>query len=188
MTEARESREPLDAFNPNFDLSPINLEDAYEFASLLFSPSQPSIEPTVQPNVLATSLYLLNTIDLDIEMSRMRGQVAEATKGPRSRKKFDKTTTTPLQIWMQNKRHARLEELDWSKQWKNFTEWGMENGCWKPETESLAKPTIRHMLVAPQVAKLGRWKEEAAKFILSRFHQGYIWLNNPIAVTGGLIH
>jgi hypothetical protein len=55
MTKSHESREQLDAFNPNFHLPPINLENAYKFASLLFSPPQLSIEPTTQPSEPATS-------------------------------------------------------------------------------------------------------------------------------------
>jgi hypothetical protein len=38
MTEAPKFKEQLDAFNLNLPLPLINLEDAYDFASLLFSP------------------------------------------------------------------------------------------------------------------------------------------------------
>jgi hypothetical protein len=46
MTEACESMEQLETFNTNMSLPPINLEDTYDFASLLFSPPQQSVEPT----------------------------------------------------------------------------------------------------------------------------------------------
>jgi hypothetical protein len=38
---------------------------------------------------------------------------------------------------------------------KIFIEWGLEDGCWKPETKFLAKEGIKHLLGAPQVIDLG---------------------------------
>jgi hypothetical protein len=35
---------------------------------------------------------------------------------------------------------------------------------------------------------MGRWKEEVEKFIVSRYHQGYLWLNEAIEITGGLLY
>jgi hypothetical protein len=37
MTKVCESREKMDAFNPNLHLPPINLENTYKISSLLFS-------------------------------------------------------------------------------------------------------------------------------------------------------
>jgi hypothetical protein len=121
-------------------------------------------------------------------MLRMRGQVSDTVEEPRSRHKFDRMTATPLQIQMQNIQQSWLEEMDWSKQWKNFTKWGMEDGHWKTETKFLENAGIKHLLGAPQVVDFGRWKEEATKFIISRYHEGYVWLDEPIAITRGIIH
>jgi hypothetical protein len=35
---------------------------------------------------------------------------------------------------------------------------------------------------------MGRWKEEAKKFIISQYHQGYLWLNESIAITDRLLY
>lgn len=46
----------------------------------------------------------------------------------------------------------------------------MEEGSWKEETEILEKEGIWHMLGTLQVDEMGQWKEEAEKFIISRYH------------------
>jgi len=69
----------------------------------------------------------------------MRGQVDSTTKGSRTRKFFDRATTLPLQILMQNIWLSNMEEDDWRKKWINFIEWEMQEGSWKEETEFLEK-------------------------------------------------
>jgi len=64
----------------------------------------------------------------------------------------------------------------------------MLEGSWKVETEFLEKVGIRHILGAPQVADMGQWKEEAAKFIFSWYHQGYLWLDQPIEIIDRLLY
>jgi hypothetical protein len=170
----------LDAFNPNLSIPTINFEEAYNFASLLFSPPQLSTESSTP-----TDLTDLSKItDQDSKIPRMRGQVANTLEGARPRKVFDRVTATPAtnpdaEYLIVEVRRSRLE-----KTLENFTEWAMENGSWKPETKFLEKEGIRHILGAPQVSDMGQWKEEATKFIVSRYHQGYLWLDNPIAITG----
>jgi hypothetical protein len=98
MTEVPEFKVQLATFNLNLPLLLINLEDAYDFTLLLFSPKQQSKEPTEKPSEPATFPDLLNTVELDLDMSRMRGQVVETEEGSRSRERFDRTTTMLLQI------------------------------------------------------------------------------------------
>jgi hypothetical protein len=69
---------------------------------------------------------------------------------------------------------VKMEEKYWSKNWINFTEWEMEEGSWKAKIEFLEKIGIQHILGAPQVADMGRWKEEEEKFSVSWYHQGYL--------------
>jgi hypothetical protein len=35
---------------------------------------------------------------------------------------------------------------------------------------------------------MGRWKEEVEKFIVSQYHQGYLWLDEPIQITSGILY
>jgi hypothetical protein len=69
----------------------------------------------------------------------MRGQVDSTTKDSRSRKIFDRATAMPFQIQMKNIWLAKMEEIDWGKNWINFIDWAMEEGSWKVETKFLEK-------------------------------------------------
>jgi len=64
----------------------------------------------------------------------------------------------------------------------------MHEGSWKEETKFLEKSGIRQILGDPQIVDMGWWKEEVAKFIVNRYHQGYLWLDQPIEIDGGLIY
>jgi hypothetical protein len=120
-------------------------------------------------------------------MSRMRGQVGSSTEGSRARQVFDRATATPLQI------HAKYSAIKdggriLEKALDKLHRREMQEGSWKEETEFLKKKEFDISLVPPQVADMGRWKEEVEKFIVSRYHQGYLWLDQPIEITGGLLY
>jgi len=51
----------------------------------------------------------------------------------------------------------------------------------------LEKAKIRSYLSAPQIAGFYGLKEEAAKFIVSRYHEGKFWLDEPVKITLQLI-
>ena len=52
----------------------------------------------------------------------------------------------------------------------------------------LIKARILTYLSAPQIAKMGNLKDLVAKYIVSRFHDGKLWLDNLIEITEDLIH
>jgi len=52
----------------------------------------------------------------------------------------------------------------------------------------MIKVGILMYMSAPQIAKMGNLKDLAAKYIVSRFHDGKLWLDNPIEITEHLIH
>jgi hypothetical protein len=79
---------------------------------------------------------------------------------------------------MQNIRQSQLEDINWSKQWNFFIEWGLEDGCWKPDKKFLAKARIIHLLGAPQIVDFMQWKEEETKFLVNRYHDGYLSLDS----------
>jgi hypothetical protein len=126
MNRARIFMEYLETFNTNMSLLTINIEDAYDFASLLFSPPWQSVELIEYMSEHLLPLDLLNTTKIGAKMPRMRGQVSKAMVEPREKKKFDRAAATSLKIQMQNIQQLCLEEMDWINQWKNFTDWGME--------------------------------------------------------------
>jgi hypothetical protein len=56
----------------------------------------------------------------------------------------------------------------------------MEADIWKEETNFLEQEGIQHFLGAPQIAEFNDWKEEVVKFLISRYHNGHLWLNYPV--------
>ena len=52
----------------------------------------------------------------------------------------------------------------------------------------LIKAGILMYLSAPQIEKMGNLKDLAAKYIVSRFHDGKLWLDNPVEIIEDLIH
>lgn len=63
-----------------------------------------------------------------------------------------------------------MDEIEWEKHWLNFKKWVTVDGKWRDETLMLDRAKIRSYLSAPQVVGFGGWKEEAAKFIESRYY------------------
>jgi hypothetical protein len=63
----------------------------------------------------------------------------------------------------------------------------MEKGEWKVETKLLEKSRFKHILGTPRVVEFNGWKEEAAKYLISWYHNGYLWLNYLVKITRGLI-
>jgi hypothetical protein len=98
MMEEHDIRGQLDALNPTLSPPSINLEEAYDFASLLFSPPQLTVVQNEQTNETINPPTLPETNNQNHQMSRMRGQVESTTKDSRTRKVFDRTTMTPLEI------------------------------------------------------------------------------------------
>jgi hypothetical protein len=80
-------------------LPPINLDEEYNFTSLLFTPEHSNnqdIEIPVIQMKLELQKYQSNLQEI-IEMSRMRGQVVDSLVEPRTKSKFDKSCATELE-------------------------------------------------------------------------------------------
>jgi hypothetical protein len=117
------------------------------------------------------------------DMPRMRGQVADSLVEPRTKSKFDKVGATKLEACMQNIRGAQIEEIDWSQHWHNFTTWGMEASVWKDETNFLTRK-VSTFFGCPSNCRV-RWLEgRSCKVFVSRYHNGNLWLEFPVGITG----
>jgi len=84
---------------------------------------------------------------------------------------------------------AKTEEHNWGIQKKLLREWGLiERNIWREPVAIINNSGISRYLGAPQIAKMGNLKDLAAKYIVSRFHDGKLWLDNPVEITEDLIH
>jgi hypothetical protein len=71
---------------------------------------------------------------------------------------------------------------------KNFSSWGKETWEWKEKPNFLEHAGIRHILGSPKVVEFNGWKEEDTKFVISGYHNGYLWIKYLVEIIGGLIH
>ena len=78
---------------------------------------------------------------------------------------------------------AKLNKHNWPKHWAKLREWGKREGTW-----NLATARIKSYLNAPNIDNFRNLKEEVAKFLVSRYHDGKFWLDRPIAIIGKLIN
>ena len=83
---------------------------------------------------------------------------------------------------------VHMDEINWDKHWQRFYPWALTRGKWRQETETLQKVGIINYMSAPQVAHFDGWNEETMKVIISRYHYGKIWLDQPISITTHLIY
>lgn len=77
-----------------------------------------------------------------------------------------------LQIHVKNIRNEKLDEYQWGKYWNNFKKWECPQGNWSEESVYLTNAKIRSYGNAPLLPLFGSLKEEASKFIVSRYQRG----------------
>lgn len=76
-----------------------------------------------------------------------------------------------------------LDEHNWLKHWAELREWGKSEGA-----RNLSTTRIKTYFNAPIIDNIDNLKEEATKFLVSRYHDGKIWLDEPIGIIGKLIN
>ena len=95
----------------------------------------------------------------------------------------DEKKMSYLQQWINRIRKAKLDKHNWPKNWAKLREWGKSEG-----TQNFTIAIIKSYLNAPIIDNFGNLKEEIAKFLDSRYHEGKIWLDKPITIIGKLIN
>lgn len=84
---------------------------------------------------------------------------------------------------------AKTDECNWGAQQTLLKKWGLtERNQWGIPARLLHKGWILTYLSAPQIKKMGNLKDLAAKYGVSKFHDGKIWLDHPVQITKNLIH
>ena len=128
---------------------------------------------------------------LDSAMApKMRGSINNATKAKvhatkEAKKKVveEEKKMSALQQGLNRIRKAKLDEHNWPKHWDELREWGKNENA-----RNLTIAIIKSYLNAPIIDNFGNLKEEVAKFIVSRYHDGILWLDQPIAIIEKLIN
>ena len=62
-------------------------------------------------------------------------------------------------------------------------EWGKSEGA-----RNLSIARIKTYLIAPIIDNFNNFKEEATKFLVSKYHDEKMWLDEPIAITSKIIN
>ena len=84
---------------------------------------------------------------------------------------------------------AKTDEFNWDIQKKLLREWGLnEQHRWCEPAALLYKSGISRYFSAPQIAMFGNLKDLATKYIVSRYHEGKLWLDSIMEITAELIH
>ena len=120
---------------------------------------------------------------------RTRRSAQPAASPPKMGKKVKATNDQSLRGRLSRILSAKSEEFSWDGQKKQFREWaaGM-----KKDGRDPAGPIVHAGLAtyigAPQIARFGNLKDLAAKYIVSRFHDGKFWLDSTVKLTAELVH
>ena len=107
---------------------------------------------------------------------KIRGSINDATKS-----KACIAAEAKKKVVKEEKKMSSLQQ--WPKHWGKLREWGKSENA-----RNLTVTRIKSYLNAPIIDNFGNLKEEAAKFLVSRYHDGNILLDQPIAITRKLIN
>lgn len=88
-----------------------------------------------------------------------------------------------LEQRLSNIKVAKLEEYPWAKYWVDLKRWGCPSGHCVGYSIYLVNIGIQSYLNSPLIAPFGNLKEEAAKFNISCYHKGKLWLPKVVSIT-----
>ena len=94
---------------------------------------------------------------------------------------------TPLVRRMKNIKNAKVQEGPWQKLWTKIQEWAFVDKKATQVAEKIRHNTILSYANAPLMASFGGTKETAVKFIISRYHNGWFYFNEPVDISGDVI-
>ena len=107
---------------------------------------------------------------------KMRGSVNDAAKAKaraaaEAKKKVEEEEKklSALQQRLSKIKKAKLDEHNWPKYWAEIRDWSKSQGA-----RNITLARIKSYLNAPIVDNFGTLKEEATKFLVSRYHDNKI--------------
>lgn len=121
---------------------------------------------------------------------KIRGSINDTTKAKsraaaeaKGKAAEEENKLSALQQCPSKIRKPKLDEHSWPKYWVEMKEW---TKCENARNITVAR--IKSYLNAPIIDNFGTLKEKAVKFIVSRYHDGKIWLDQPITINNKLIN
>ena len=94
---------------------------------------------------------------------------------------------TPLLNRLKNIKNTKVQEGPFQKIWQEIQEWAYVDNRMTQATEKIWKSDIFNYPNAPLMASFGGTKEAVVKFIISRYHNGRFYFDQPIDITGDVI-
>ena len=94
---------------------------------------------------------------------------------------------TPLVRRLKNIKNAKVQDGQWQKLWIEIQEWAYVDKRMTQAAEKIRKSTLFNYPNAPLMASFGETKEEAVKFIISRYHNGRFYFDRLIDITRDVI-
>ena len=119
---------------------------------------------------------------------KMHGSVNDAAKAKacatvEAKKKVaeEEKQLSTLQQRLSKIRNAKLYEHNWPKYWAEMREWSKLDNA-----RNITVAQIKSYLNAPIIDNFRTLKEEVVKFLVSRYHDDKIWLDQPITINARL--
>ena len=94
---------------------------------------------------------------------------------------------TPLIRKLKNIKNAKVQEGPWQKLWAEIQEWAFVDKKMTQAPEKVQRSTIFNYANAPLMSSFGGTKEASVKFIISRYHNGRFYFDEPIDINGDVI-
>ena len=97
------------------------------------------------------------------------------------------TVDTPLVHMLKNIKNSKVQEGSWKKLWTEMKEWAYVNKNPTQAAEKIKYSTIFNYVNAPLMASFGGTKETAVKFIISWYHNGQLYFDQLVDISGEVI-
>ena len=94
---------------------------------------------------------------------------------------------TPLVHRLKNIKNAKVQEGPWQRLWAEIQEWAFVKKKATQAAQKIQCSTLFGYANAPLMASFGGTKEAAMKFIISRYHNGWFYFDEPIEISGDVI-
>ena len=94
---------------------------------------------------------------------------------------------TPLVRRLKNIKNANVQEGPWKNLWAEIQEWAFVDKKMTQVAEKVRRSTIFGYANTPLMASFGGTKEASVKFIISWYHNGRFYFDEPIDITRDVI-
>ena len=98
------------------------------------------------------------------------------------------TTETPLVRILKNIKNAKVQEGSWQKLWTEMQEWAYVDKKPTQAGDKIKYSTIFNYVNTLLMASFGGIKEITVKFIISRYHNGRFYFDQPVDISREFIY